>query len=70
MKQLLEEELRQEKRMREYEQCRVEMTNSLLSKYVSLFNNYGFVSSAFKIPVRNQLIIAGNLSQAAFSSLQ
>lgn len=35
MKQLVEEELRQEKRMREYEQCRVEMTNSLLIRYVS-----------------------------------
>ena len=36
MKQLVEEELRQEERMREYEQYRVEMTSSLLRKYVTL----------------------------------
>ncbi|XP_034255133.1 E3 ubiquitin-protein ligase LRSAM1-like isoform X4 [Thrips palmi] len=38
MKQLVEEELKQEKRMREYEQCRVEMTNSLLSKELESSN--------------------------------
>ncbi|KAJ1525284.1 hypothetical protein ONE63_010107 [Megalurothrips usitatus] len=38
MKKLVEEELRQEERMREYEQCRVEMTSSLLSKELESSN--------------------------------
>lgn len=43
MKQLVEEELRQEKRMREYEQCRVEMTRSLLSRYILVWDGFGWI---------------------------
>ncbi|XP_052122220.1 E3 ubiquitin-protein ligase LRSAM1 isoform X3 [Frankliniella occidentalis] len=38
MKQLVEEEMRQERIMREYEQCRVEMTSSLLCKELESSN--------------------------------
>ncbi|KAK3932095.1 E3 ubiquitin-protein ligase LRSAM1 [Frankliniella fusca] len=38
MKQLVEEEMRQERIMREYEQCRMEMTSSLLSKELESSN--------------------------------